>query len=107
VSTAVNRDLELLAVWDGRVKGWSDGWTWGEVMQVDDWMRENIGAYHRDACRFEVYVLDGPYALVHAYERGGDGKRRRDPATGRIVVAEPVIVPVADLPPAHLLRESS
>jgi hypothetical protein len=100
---AVNGDLEPFAVWDGCTRDWSRDWTPGELTALDDWMRENFGTCYRDACRFEVYVLDGPFAVVHAHERNGEGRWHRDPAAGGFAVAEPVTVPLAGLPPALIV----
>ena len=70
-------------------------------------MRE-IGrtALRQDALNGTFYLIDGkPVILVRYFARNADGRKYHDPASGRPALEpEPVIVPLDELPPAHLLR---
>lgn len=109
--------LEPLGVWD--VRG-----TWGTPGAIGPWLRMTppgepfydsfyaaswvVGNIDRasDVFRIEFYLLDSPFAVVHRYRRNSDGFKYQDPATGEAVVEPPVVVPLGELPPAHLLRTS-
>jgi hypothetical protein len=90
--------MEPLAVFDPRE--WPCRYGDGEVQQITWWMAKHLAglnAWYAD--RVEIYVLDGPFAVVHRYKRGDDGRR-----VAPLAEEPPVIVPLAELPPAHLLR---
>jgi hypothetical protein len=69
------------------------------------WIVGNIDRA-RDVFRIEFYLLDGPFAVVHRYKRDGAGCRYFDAATGGAATEPPVLVPLGELPPEHLLRAS-
>lgn len=93
--------LEPLAAWDGiRISEYGFS---RETIERAEWARERLGdpAF---IYRAEFYLLDGPFAVVHCYARGADGFKYQDAETGSIAVEPPAIVPLGELPPAHLLR---
>ena len=59
-----------------------------------------------DRYRIEFYLLDAPFAVVHKYALDdNEGFKYLDLATGEAAVEPPVLVPLAELPPAHLCGE--
>lgn len=101
-AVVIPEDLEPLAVWDGHARDWAQGWSDEQLLQLDDWLQGNLGLRGRYARRVEVYLLDTPFAVVTAYKRNADGFKYQE--SGRITLEPPVIVPLAELPPEHLLR---
>jgi hypothetical protein len=101
VSTVVIPEgLEPLAVWDTRTVDNPWWYCWRSAVE---WARENIP----DAIvvyRVEFYLLDAPFAVLHRYAVNADGRKYQDPETDSVALDEPVIVPLGELPPAHLLR---
>jgi hypothetical protein len=98
VTVVIPEGLEPLAVWDARcgyhpLKGAAIAW----------WIKLNLAWDAADVCRVEFYVLDAPFAVVTRHKRNPDGFKFTNPRTSEITGA-PVIVPLAELPPAHLLR---
>lgn len=96
---AIPEGLEPLAAWDAR-----DGYTVEKMQQTAWWIKDHLGrqlAAH--VYRVEFYLLDGPFAVVSCYKLNADGFRHNGP-DGKIATEPPVIVPLAELPPAHLLR---
>lgn len=102
MTAVIPEGLEPLAVWDGRARDWWRGWTERQLLELDDWLQGNLGLRGRYACRVEFYLLDAAFAIVTAYKRDECGFKYQE--NGRIAVEPPVIVPLAALPPAHLLR---
>jgi hypothetical protein len=110
VSTVVIPEgLEPLAVWDVRERlgPWRRCTAVGEEthrsIDAAQWLIRNTSPA-RDIYRVEFYLLDAPFAVVHRYKRNTAGFKYQDPEAGSIAVEPPVIVPLAELPPAHLLR---
>jgi hypothetical protein len=88
--------LEPLAVWDSTEPGWCDE-HWRE--------RTEWAVLHLDAeftYRAEFYLIDAPFAVVHKFARNGDG--RKWAANGEAMTEPPAILPLTELPPAHLVR---
>jgi hypothetical protein len=82
VTPVIPDGLEPLAVWD--LKGEQPaGWVTGYATQALLWLMDHVPEEHADLSRAEFYLFDGPFAVVGAQS--------------------PVIVPLAELPPAHLL----
>lgn len=96
---AIPDGLEPLAVWDVRSDAWFDRY----FLERAKWATGHIER-SCDTYRAEFYLLDAPFARLHCYRRNPDGFKHGDPATGEPVTEPPVIVPLAELPPAHLLR---
>jgi hypothetical protein len=102
VSTPVIPEgLEPLAVWDVQLMP-GYGFTRDAVAR-ETWARKHLGD-PRFIRRAAFYVLGKPFAVVTRYKRNPDGFKYQDPETGIIATEEPVIVPLAELPPAHLLH---
>jgi hypothetical protein len=100
--------LEPLAVWDCREPAWGLGRGWGiglacaeAFREAREWAEVNIDANHR-TYRAEFYLLDAPFAVLYRYKRDEAGFLVV--SEGEPVTEPPVIVPLAELPPAHLLR---
>jgi hypothetical protein len=95
--------LEPLAVWDTRDDAFWDGT--GALLRACGaitWAGQHIPG-RNEAYRIEFYLLDGPYAVVSRYALNADGLKYADPETGGATTEPPVIVPLAELPPARLL----
>ena len=100
--------LEPVAVWDGPERAHLT-FTDGELDQVAWWLQKHLTEHARDAYRIDFHRIDigdrtAHIAIVHRYARNADGYKHNDPATGKIAIEEPVIVPLDELPPEHLLR---
>lgn len=54
--------------------------------------------------RIEFYLFDSPFAVVHRY--AADIEHRKYQVGDEIAKDEPVIVPLAELPPEQLLRQA-
>jgi len=80
---AIPEDPEPVAVWDPREcpHRYSDH----EAQQMSWWIATRLAGHADYSDRVEIYVLDGPLAVVRPWS------------------GPPVVVPLADLPPAHLL----
>jgi len=86
--------LEPLAAWGPHTPGWVDR----NVYEKIEWAKAHI-ARAAEALRAEFYQTpDGPVALVRYYAR-----HPVYPGGPRALEPEPVVVPLAELPPAHLL----
>lgn len=91
--------LEPLAVWDCTDSG-GTWWTAGHLQRVE-WAKANMPRAN-DTVRLDFYLLDAPFAVAYRTRRNGDGvKWAQD---GGPVMDEPAIVPLAELPPKHLLE---
>lgn len=92
--------LEPIATWGPHAPGWADA----NVNEKIAWAEQHIDRA-RDALRAEFYALDdGPVARVRYYARNADGRKHHDPVTRQPALEpERVIVPLSELPPAHLL----
>jgi hypothetical protein len=102
VTAVIPEGLEPLAAWDAKDR--PPGWTDGHTQQMAWWMQACLTEYAQDASRVEFYIVDGPFALVHLFARNSDGFRYHDPDEDGPAKLEPVTVPLAELPPEHLLR---
>ena len=96
--------LEPLGVWDlddctGPWRVTTGGEAFYRAFNSACWMVGHIERA-RDTVRIEFYVFDGPFAVV----RRVTGRFDLDRATGEPEREPPVIVPLAELPPEHLLR---
>jgi hypothetical protein len=98
--------MEPLAVWDAGDPEWRDG----IFSERFFWLSGSSPIVHvYRTQRIEFYLLDAPFAVVHRYAltdggekyQGGDYMYQED---GSPVMEPPVIVPLAELPPEHLLR---
>lgn len=99
---AIPEGLEPLADFDPRE--WPCRYSDGEMQQIVWWMQKHLTEYARYADRVEIYMLDAPFAVVHRYARDGDGFKYALEPGGPPATDEPVIVPLTELPPEHLLR---
>jgi hypothetical protein len=101
VTAVVPEGLEPLAVWDARDEAFWDGHdALLRACGAIAWAKDRIPA-RNDACRIEFYLLDAPFAVVTHFARDADGfKYAQD---GQAVTEPPVVVPLDELPPAHLL----
>lgn len=99
---AVPEGLEPLAVWDAKDR--PPGWTSAHTRDMCRWIAVHLGLNTSYIERIEIYVLDGPFAAIHQFDQTADGHKYHDPATDGPARLEPVFVPLAELPPAHLLR---
>ena len=103
--TAVVPDgLEPLAVWDARdcTGPWrvtTGGEEFYRSFDAACWMVGHVERA-RDVVRIEFYLFDAPFAVAHRVT----GRFELDRATGEPEQEPPVIVPLAELPPARLLR---
>lgn len=98
MSVAIPEGLDPVGVWDASSRRWVDE-HWRERVA---WAQQHIPDV--DATyRVEFYLIDSPFAVVHRYGRNPGNHKHRDPATGEIARDEPVILPLAELPPACLL----
>lgn len=102
MTALIPEGLESLAVWDARDEAF-----WDVANPVFPgaikWAGEHIER-RDDTYRIEFYATDPPLAVVYRFKRDADGLKYQDPETGSIAVEPPAIVPLAELPPAHLLR---
>ena len=97
---AVPEGLEPLAAWGPHTPGWVDS----NVDEKIEWARQHIDRV-AEALRAEFYLTpDGPVALVRYFKRNAEGFKYHDPHRDGPAVEEPVIVPLDELPPAHLLK---
>ena len=101
MTALIPEGLEPLAVWDAKNR--PDNWTDGETQQMAWWMQTRMTKWASDAYRVEFYLLDTAFAVVHAFKRTADGFKYRSEGD-RIATEEPVIVPLTELPPPHLLK---
>lgn len=90
--------LEPLGVWDATTAEWARG-PWYERAE---WADGHLGDANF-VYRAEFYLLDAPFAIVRRYAADGDGHKWA--ADGEVVTEPPVVVPLGELPPAHLLRQ--
>lgn len=99
--TPIPEGLEPLARWGPHTPGWVDA----NVYEKIAWAKAHIDRVD-DALSAAFYQTpDGPVALVRYFRRDASGHKYHDPASGRPALEpEPVIVPLTELPPAHLLR---
>lgn len=78
------------------------------MMEASAWAVSHIPEPHR-TYRLEFYLLDSPFVIVHRFALNQDGRKFAVEPDGemgiRPVTDPPVIVPLAELPPAHLLGE--
>ena len=88
-----------IATWGPHTPHWVDS----RINEKIAWVKANIPR-HKDALRAEFYQTpNGPIALVRYYALNANGRKHND-ATGQIALEpQPVIVPLSELPPAHLL----
>lgn len=105
---------EIIAVWDSRSEFASEtavpiAGPDPVVKEVVAWANENLGGpgFCRRVCRVEFYYEAGlPRASVTRFAEDADGDViiTRDPMTGKygVTLADPVVVDIPALPPAHL-----
>lgn len=100
VTAFIPEGLEPLGVWDCGDRSsayWTAGW-----QETSAWAQAHIhGAVW--TTRVEFYLLDAAFAVVHRLAVGENGKPYMDPETGEAAMDAPAVVPLAELPPAHLL----
>lgn len=100
-----------VAVWDANHRDWPQFSASGAHNWAKTRIRDLVATY-----RIEFILLDGPLAVVYRYQTlpGADHGRpqlrfmiRDDDGSVAPAVAEPVIVPLRDFPPKHLLRSTT
>ena len=93
--------LEPIATWGPHAPHWVDA----NVYEKIAWATQHIDQAD-NAIRAEFYLIDGkPVALVRYFARNANGRKYLDLASGRPALEpHPVIVPLDELPPAHLLK---
>lgn len=102
MSTVIPEGLEPLAVWDA-----GPGWIDAHVEEKITWAREHIervtDTYRVEFHRLEIGDRAAPFAVVHRYARNENGYKHNG-SDGEIATEPPVVVPLGELPPAHLLE---
>lgn len=110
-AVAITEGLEPLAVWDTheRLGPWRAGGDedreerWALMTGATDWAKQQHIERLEDTYRVEFYLLDMPFGVVYRHMRIF-GRLVWNPETRRPHEEEPVIVPLAELPPEHLLK---
>ena len=99
MTALIPEGLEPLAVWDSV----SEYGFAAVTVARGEWARRHLGdpAF---IYRVEIYLLDSPFAVVHSYARNANGYKYHDPDEDGPAKLEPVVVPLDELPPAHLLK---
>jgi hypothetical protein len=95
VTAVIPEGLEPLAVWDAHDPG-----PWRERTE---WVDGQLGGRANLTYRIDFYLLDAPFAAVHRYRLDDSGHKFAKAPDGEIATEPPVIVPLAELPPAHLM----
>lgn len=91
--------LEPAGVWDARSPEWIDE----RLPERIAWAEAHIPR-NTDTYRAEFYLIDAPCAVVRRFAVNENGLLYIDPSRpGHAAIEEPVIVPLAELPPARLL----
>jgi hypothetical protein len=90
-----------IATWDATSREWM-GEHWRERIA---WAREHIPRVN-DTYRTEFHLIDAPFMVAYRFAvNEGGHKWARDAGGEWVPVTEdPAIVPLAELPPAHLLK---
>lgn len=94
MTALIPEGLEPLAVWGPHTPGWIDS----NVYEKIEWAKAHVPDAG-NALRAEFYLVDGkPFARVRYF--------KRDPVYpgGPRALEPPVIVPLDELPPPHLLK---
>lgn len=91
-------DLTPIAVYDAH----DDLWTrWDDFQTLLHWLDDN-GINPKATYRVEVFLLDAPFARVHAFQLVGEDQTRvYDPNTGEAVRLPPHDVLLNSLPPVQ------
>lgn len=98
MTAVIPEGLEPLGVWDTRTV--DNAW-WYHWKTAVTWANRHIPRAG-DTYRAEFYLIDAPFAVICRFKRDENGfKYQQD---GEIATEPPVIVPLTELPPAHLLR---
>jgi len=106
VSAQIPEGLEPFAAWDAKNR--PPGWTDGHTQQMLRWIRQHLPEDARHIYRIEFYLPDGPFAplaVLYCFARDEDGRKYQD-TTGEPAVEPPSVVPLGELPPAHLLARA-
>jgi hypothetical protein len=93
--------LEPIAVWDPAAYDWYASPETCE--QRVAWARRHMPR-PGDTTYAEFHLIDAPFMVLHHVKRNASGRIYLDPGTGQVALEPPVIVPLGELPPAHLLR---
>jgi hypothetical protein len=93
--------IEPLAVWDSREPG---DCFWRHHLEASEWASTHLPGRAASIYRAEFYLMDAPFAVVHAYARNDQDRIIFDPATNGPVHAPPATVILGELPPEHLWR---
>lgn len=101
MTAAIPEGLEPVGVWDA-----GPGWVDDLVNERIAWARQHIERVN-DTWRVEFYA-DPPRAIVHRFKVNAEGRKyaighQSFITNGEPAREEPVIVPLAALPPARLL----
>lgn len=105
-AAAIPDGLEPLGAWDAG-PGWADAF----VDEKIAWARQNIPRVN-DTYRVEFFVTDMPFAIAYRYAVNAEGRKYAIAeysfvADGEPAREPPVIVPLDELPPAHLLNRDA
>lgn len=100
MTALIPEGLEPLATWDEADPEWRDGGLSARFM----WLTQTPIVHVYRTRRIEFYLLDTPFAVIYRYQRDAGGYVTRDRHLDGLAEDEPVIVPLAGLPPAHLLK---
>jgi hypothetical protein len=93
--------LEPLGVWESDGPDfWADG---APRLPRVAWLNARARISTDRLYRIEFYQCDGPFAVAYRVAVTEDGRACID-EDGRTVTEPPAVVPLAELPPAHLLR---
>lgn len=103
MTALIPEGLEPLAVWDVRAADWRSTLP-GGAPGMTLWIWDHLGGNPSTIHRVEFYLPDTPFAVVYRYELEGEGFKYLDLATMEAATEPPVIVPLAELPPEHLLK---
>lgn len=86
-------------VWDARLARWTCPLRERRV----DWAYAHLPDVDR-AWRAEFFLIDTPFAVLYRYAENADGRRWIDPDTREAAQDDPLVVPLAELPPPELLK---
>lgn len=101
MTALIPEGLEPLAVWDAADPEWRDG----ILSERFFWLTGSSTIVHvYRTRRIEFYLLDGPFAVLHRFALNADGYKYAAEPGGDPVMDEPVVVPLAELPPKHLME---
>jgi len=106
VSVQVPEGLEPLAIWEARDDAFwqrhgDSGFIFAEAISWAE--RHGVVKSEDRVYRIEFYLVDAPFAIVYRYALNEDGMVPVDAETGGPATEPPALLPLGELPPAHLL----